>query len=139
MARSSIKTYKNTVWKEFSRYIKLRDADKDGFCTCCTCNKKLRFDDINCHAGHFVSGRGNNVLFDETIVHAQCSYCNKYLSGNYHNYTVFMMEKYKLNWEDIKEIQNRKLIDKKYTLIELKELKKIYADLAEEIRKSKCL
>ena len=44
------------------------------------------------HAGHFVSGRTNAVLFDERIVKPQCPRCNIFLGGSYAAYTLRILD-----------------------------------------------
>lgn len=105
------KTLKEKAWKIFGLYIKLRDANEYGFCTCCTCGKVLPFDSKKCHAGHFVPGRGNAVLFNDKIVHAQCSECN-FNSGEQARYMLFMKRSYGYSDNDIEVI----LKDKKAVL-----------------------
>lgn len=46
------------------------------------------------HAGHFVGGRTNSVLFDERVVRPQCPRCNIFLSGNYSAYTLRMLDEH---------------------------------------------
>lgn len=65
---------KANAWREFSRFIRTRDAiattgDTDTL-ICCTCGKLIPFKQAQ--AGHFIAGRTNALLFDEDIVHGQC-------------------------------------------------------------------
>lgn len=139
MSKSTLKTYiNNTVWPEFARFIKARDANNEGWIRCCTCNKSLRWNDSECNAGHLVSGRSNNVIFDEQIVHGQCAGCNNYKSGAVWEYTQFMRKKGH-SYEEIEEMQNRKNVIKKYTKEELKDLKKYYKAEADRLIKEKGL
>lgn len=139
MGRSTISSYKKTVWKSFARYIKVRDCSPFGNCLCCTCSKQLRWDDAQLHAGHFLAGRGNAVLFDEVIVHSQCSGCNKYGGGKPWEYEEFMRRKYGYSWDELEEIKLRRHQVKKYTMEELKELKKHYEVEFNRIKKEKGL
>ncbi len=76
----------------FSRYIRLRDADKTGICTCVTCGAKIHWKNIQ--NGHFIT-RGN-YKYRRSVVNcwSQCMPCNIYKSGNYIAYTLFMIWKY---------------------------------------------
>lgn len=98
------KLLKKKAWDLFALYVKLRDANTDGICTCCTCGKELEFDSGDCQAGHFVSGRGGSVLFNEKVVHAQCSICNLWKGGEQGKYLLFMKKKYGLFDGDIEEL-----------------------------------
>ncbi|MAN64042.1 MAG: recombinase [Parvibaculum sp.] len=66
----------------FSKYVRLKNADHKGYCTCITCGKKHIWDSGQIHAGHFVSRRFLVTRFDERNVYPQCAYCNNWLAGN---------------------------------------------------------
>jgi len=70
-----------THQKWLSKYIKLRDADMDGNCTCCTCGEVKRYDDRTMHAGHCFRADMEGVVSNEFNVHVQCAYCNTYGDG----------------------------------------------------------
>lgn len=139
MGKSTVKTYKHSVWKSFARYIKMRDANKNGYCVCCTCSKAMMWESPDCQAGHFVAGRSANILFDETVVHAQCSACNNYGGGKVWEYGQFMRKKYGMSIEDLDELQARKHIVKKYSMEELKDLKKHFDTEFNRIKEEKGL
>lgn len=80
--RSPKQKAKAAAWKAFSEYIRLRDP------FCVTCGGP------NQHAGHFIDGRHNAVLFSEMGVHSQCYHCNVGLKGNKVEYWLFMEKKY---------------------------------------------
>lgn len=130
---------KHGVWNEFSLYIRSRDADHNGIVTCCTCPKKMFWKGVECQAGHFVPGRTNSILFDERIVHGQCSACNQYLGGNLWEYGKFMVTKYGYTRETLEEFHSLKHRLRKFTMEELKELKKSYKEMRERICKEKGL
>lgn len=95
---------KTTAWKWFSKYIRLRDCMKttgtQTHCLCITCGSRQPFEKI--HAGHFIDGRGNAVLFDESLVYGQCNKCNTYLHGNHGKYMLKMIDTYGREWVDEK-------------------------------------
>jgi len=70
---------KDTAWRWFSLYIRLRDClattGSGEYCRCVTCDAIVPYEQLD--AGHSISGRTNGVLFDETIVYAQCRKCNQ--------------------------------------------------------------
>jgi len=70
----------------FSEYIRLKHADKNGYCTCITCGKKHIWNSGKIHAGHFVSRRFLVTRYDERNVYPQCAYCNNWLAGDAYNY-----------------------------------------------------
>ncbi len=70
------------LWKWFSLYIRLRDADNKGIITCITCGAKHFWKGTNqVNAGHFMSRKHNATKYDEMNVHGQCVACNKYGYG----------------------------------------------------------
>lgn len=76
----------------FSRYIRLRDADKNGICSCITCwDKKPRKE---MHNTHFISR--SNYKYRRSVVNcwAGCYKCNVILHWNYIAYTLVMVGKY---------------------------------------------
>lgn len=58
-----------------SRYVRRKAADKDGYCECYTCNRKLPVSQMQ--AGHYIP-RGNQLLrFDiDRNLRPQCPECN---------------------------------------------------------------
>lgn len=76
--RSPLKILKSKATHAFQRWIVLRDCDKYAlngmFAPCYTCGKVKHFFDLQ--GGHYKSGRGNAILFDERGCHAQCKQCN---------------------------------------------------------------
>ena len=108
---------KKKVWKEFSRYIRLRDTCKLGT-ECYTCGKWGSFKKM--HAGHFQPGRHNIFIFDERQVHAQCASCNTFKRGNWTAYYERMVKEYGQE-ETNQMIADRKKF-KKFTVPELEEM-----------------
>ena len=64
----------------FSKYIRLRKADDDGYVSCFTCGCTVHWKDA--HNGHFM-GRGHmNTRYDSTNCQVQCFDCNVAKQGN---------------------------------------------------------
>lgn len=99
----------NTCWKNFSRYIRLRDAIRTtGTMThakCITCGALHPIEDMD--AGHMIPGRTNGILFDETIVFAQCQDCNWEGGGEKQMFKEVMVKRHGEDWYDLK-VQARK-------------------------------
>jgi len=81
----------------FSLYIRLNNADKDGFVRCFTCNKKLHYKEI--HNGHFLTRMNLATRWEEKNCNPQCPHCNVNLKGNISKYenklgldVVFMLK-----------------------------------------------
>ena len=113
---------KNKAWVWFSRYIRIRDCLETTQFTdqgkCATCNLYFPFNELQ--AGHSVSGRGNAVLFDEEICHAQCKRCNIFRGGAYDDFSIFMIKKYGVDrWI---KLQSKKYQTKEYSTDDLNKL-----------------
>lgn len=83
---------KKRVWKQFSIFIRTREADSDGLVKCTTCDtidhwKKLQ-------AGHFIRGRLNANLFEERGCNVQCYSCNVGKQGEVVIYYKWMLARH---------------------------------------------
>lgn len=83
---------KKKAWAIFSKYIRLKYADKNGMEFCYTCPTRKEWKQIQ--AGHGLGGRHNAVLFMEEFVRPQCVGCNMYGGGKYAIFTQKLMEEY---------------------------------------------
>ncbi len=97
--RKGVRHWKRKAWDEFSRYVRLRDAIKTTqtkeWAVCCSCGKTYPAFGTGCgQAGHFVPGRGNAILFEETGCHAQCYNCNIRKKGAWPEYMEFMLREH---------------------------------------------
>lgn len=76
----------------FSVYIRMRDANSDGYVSCFTSGKIFWWKDSQC--GHFASRRFNATRWHEKNCHAQSAYDNMYLAGQQYLYGVRLDETY---------------------------------------------
>ena len=83
---------KKKLDKIFSIYISMRDADKDGICTCIACGQRHYWKLMD--AGHFVNRRYMSLRYSETNVNAQCRSCNRFDEGNPVGYIEGLKAKY---------------------------------------------
>lgn len=120
------KWYKEQAWKIFSKYIRRKYSDKDGYAECVTCGEKKHWKELQ--AGHFIDSRNNTVLFCEEIVFPQCVGCNLYKSGNKVEYTLFMLKR-GYTTEQIEEFVSMKHRTKKMGIADYQELIDKYTDL----------
>jgi len=104
----------------FSQYIRLSNADKNGYCTCVTCSKKFHWKEIQ--AGHFMSRKHYSIRWDERNVKPQCVACNVYRAGEQYKYSLYLGNN--LSQKLLKE--SREL--RKFTNIELEEMISDYSD-----------
>jgi hypothetical protein len=122
----TIPRLRDKVWNVFSRYIRLKDA-VDGWVLCVSCGKQIKAvsKERECEAGHYEHGKDKECYFDEDNVHPQCTRCNRFLSGNMRQYTLFMLEQY--GEEKVKRLLNSKKVIWKRS--ELEELYRKYSNL----------
>ncbi len=109
----------------FNKWIRLRDKDKG----CISCGKPLagKFD-----AGHFYStGSYPELRFHLMNVHGQCVYCNQHKRGNIHEYRKGLISR--RGEAVIKALDKLKGTPRKYTTIELIEMKKLYKELIKQL------
>lgn len=91
MAKTATQRAKDTAWKWFSLYIRLK------YPKCVTCGAPTT------QAGHY----WHNVLdFDEVNVHGQCTRCNHFLSGNLAVYSSYLIKRYGI--KEYKALEKRK-------------------------------
>lgn len=126
--KTSRQKAKDKAWKAFSRYIRARDCIRftgdieEGVCV--TCKVRRPFKELQ--AGHFISGRGNAVLFDEEVVFCQCYGCNMGRGGAYIEYFVFMEQEY--GREKIDEFRARKHQTVVYKEFDFDRIRREYED-----------
>lgn len=82
------------LWRVFSKYIRLRDADWRGYVRCISCSTVRMWDD-GIDAGHFYSvGSDKALKYNEVNCNGQCRSCNSFKSGNLLEYRRGMIAKY---------------------------------------------
>lgn len=131
---------KEQAWKAFSIYIRTRDCIRfsgspdTGICV--TCKRRYHFKQLQ--AGHFISGRGNAVLFDERLVYSQCIGCNGNppmgKGGNYVEYFVWMESEW--GREKIDEFRALKATTKIYKTYDFLELEQKFKEKTEALLQS---
>ena len=134
----SIKVDKEKCWRAFSRYVRLRDCLKTGspdWGLCCSSGVRVPYK--GGHAGHFIAGRHNAILFEETNCHLQSNYDNTYLQGNGAGYCKFMLKEY--GQEEIDRLMRLDKTTRKWKSGELKEMTKMFKDKTIALRSSKSL
>lgn len=130
MPRKKTKTIsqlKNLADARFSRFIRIRDSNKDGIVTCITCKSKIpRKKAHNCHW----IGRSNmRYRRDERNCNAWCASCNTYRAERHQQqYTLIMIDRYGRKRVDealssmykvhpVKKYQLEEIIEKYKTLV----------------------
>jgi hypothetical protein len=115
---ANLRSYiKNTADPVFSRYIRLKEADHNGYAKCVTCGVVLPITELD--AGHYVNREDWPTRFDERNVHCQCTTCNRFHAGRISRYAVYLKERYGDGILDELDAKSRKV--KTFTLSDLKE------------------
>jgi len=124
-ARERIKTksqHLKETQAEFNKFIRARDFDKP----CISCG---RHHTGQYHAGHYRTDKA--LRFNEVACFKQCMPCNTHLSGNQVNYRSALVD---LLGNDIVDWLDRDHPAPKWTIDELKWLKKYYRQRAKEAK-----
>lgn len=123
---------KKAAWKEFSRFIRLRDSLLTCYsltqCRCVTCDGV--YPTSRMQAGHFIPGRNNQVLFDEDQVHAQCARCNMN-GGMWVEYERAMVKLHGV--QEVERMKNEHGRVRKYTVSEMNELELSFREKANHL------
>ena len=126
---------KKTADRWFSKYIRLRDSDSNGFCRCVTCDKAKHWKEMD--AGHFQSRRYLATRYDEHNCAAQCQNCNQWNSGEQYRFGKEIDLRY--GEGTALEIENKARSLTKMTKQEVMELAREFKDMAEQLSKQKGL
>lgn len=143
MVKGKLPRLKKKLDKIFSEYVRLRDADQNGNCVCCTCGEigywasGLR----GMHAGHF-HGKKGKARYDEQQVHAQCYTCNMVWDragqkGRPREYTIFMSKRY--GQKTVDRILKEKFEVYKLRCSDIEEMINHYEDQIEKLKEEKGL
>jgi len=109
----------------FNRFIRLRDEALP--CISCQRHHAGQY-----HAGHYLAvGIHPELRFDELNVHKQCSVCNNHLSGNKIEYRKNLIIKMGI---EVVEYLEGKHEAKKYTIVEIVNLKLVYKLKIKELK-----
>ena len=87
--RPNLKTKLDRI---FSEFIRLRDANLQGFTVCISCGKIVPWKEADC--GHFVNRSHMATRYHEKNCNAQCRSCNRYDEGNNIGYARGLIKKY---------------------------------------------
>lgn len=121
--------------KAFSRYVRLRDSDDNGYGNCITCGVLKHFTEADC--GHFITRSCRSTRWDEKNAHLQCKRCNGFLSGLQFEHGLQIDEKYGADTA-LRLLQKSKKT-RKFSMQELRDMCKYFEELAGELVESKGL
>jgi len=134
------KSEKN-LWDIFSKFIRARDANWQGYCQCISCSTVKKWNQ-GIDAGHFIPvGSDSALKYNEMNVNAQCSYaCNRMKSGNLAEYRLRLISKYgKEAVEKLEQSHYFKTTKKKLNQLEINVAYLHYKAEFEKLKKEKCL
>lgn len=124
---------KKTCDEWFSKYIRLRDSNGNGYAKCVTCDKVNYWKE--CDAGHFQSRRYLSTRYDEKNCHAQCVGCNQWGAGEQYKHGLEIDALYGKG--TAKSLENKARSLQKMNKNEVMELAREFKQMAEEIAKQK--
>ena len=87
--RSSLKGKLDNI---FSKWRRLKEVDKDGFCVCITCGKRLYWKEIQ--TGHYITRNYMATRWLEENTAPQCVGCNIFGKGRPDVFAIRIQEKY---------------------------------------------
>lgn len=118
--------------RAFNTYIRARDAGKP--CICCGKPQKAH-DSISGHnvdAGHYRSvGSAPHLRFVENNCHAQLVACNRWGAGRAVDYRLGLIAR--IGLEAVEALESDQT-SRKYSIDDLKAIKKHYADLVKQLK-----
>ena len=117
----------------FSRYIRLRAVNLDGYCECYTCGRSYEWKKIQC--GHFMSRRHYSTRWDEENVSPQCMKCNMYSQGEQFLFSKYIDSKYGEGYSEVLMYKSRETV--KFSDFELEEMITDYKEKLKDLEKSK--
>ena len=119
----------------FSEYIRLKEANDNGFCKCVTCGSMWHWTAL--HNGHYVDRRHIATRYDERNCHPCCYHCNVTLRGNLSKYRQFIIDKYGV--KVLEELESAKRATEKYSVADYQEKIEYYRSEVRRIKKEKGL
>lgn len=129
---SKRKTLIKKLDKVFSLYIRNRDANKRGVCSCCTCKKKLPIKQIHC--GHFMSRRHYSTRWDPENTAAQCAGCNTFNQGEQFKFALYLDNKY--GDGKAEELLQKSRKTSKLSILDLQEKYDYFKNLLDNLEKN---
>lgn len=124
---------KNEAKQAIQLYVRLRDANDQGYCKCVSCGKLVMWN--RCDGGHYYPAEKSGTCFNELNIHAQCKMCNKRMQDPIINlrYTDTLIKRIGQNqFNDLKIKQNK---SEKFDTWMLKEIRDNYILKANEEHK----
>jgi len=113
----------------FSRYIRLKDRDENGYVVCYTCESKKLWKEMD--AGHFQSRKYLATRWHEDNVKPQCKRCNIFNSGEQYTFGKLLDVRTEEGKSD--ELYRLARTTVKYMRCDYEEMISYYVDKVEEL------
>ena len=113
----------------FSKYIRWKYADDNGYVECYTCNTSKHVKEMQC--GHFQSRRHYSTRWQENNVRPQCVKCNMFEQGN--QYKFGMRLRAEIGEELVEDIIRLSVKSVKMSLSDYQELHDYYKHKLKEL------
>ena len=121
--------------KIFSEYVRLRDADDNGYIRCYCCGSAVFWK--HAQNGHYINRRHMGVRFADANCHSCCVNCNVFACGNLEAYKKHLLYDYGETIFPILEMQKRLIT--KLSADEIKEMTRHYKRGVKRLKKEKGL
>ena len=123
---------RDDAWGWLSKYVRLKDADPDGFSTCYTCERKYFWKELDC--GHYNHGHNKPSYLEENNVRPQCFSCNQPKSGVLDVYSLKLIDE--IGREAVDELvrlsHEVKKLDRDYYQLKIDTYKQFYEALVSQ-------
>jgi len=117
----------------FSWFVRLKHANNDGFCVCCTCGARVHWKQID--LGHFMPRKETSTRWEEKNTGPQCVDCNRHKNGRRDEFAQYLDRVYGEGTADKMRIQAKKVL--KLFPVELVELRKFYLHEIADLKRAK--
>ncbi len=123
----------NNTDKWFSKFIRLRDADSNGFCTCITCGQIRHWKALDC--AHWIKRQHMATRYNDKNCAAQCKHCNAFEQGRSAEHEKYIIKTYGMDTRDLLKSGERNY--SKHSKFELQIMANEFKAKAEMIAKLK--
>ena len=117
--------------KEFSYYIRRKDADEGGSVQCVTCGGLFYWKEVDC--GHFIKRQHRATRWHEFNCAPQCRRDNHFMGGRQDDYSRYIIKTY--GQETFEKLMQLKYQTKKHSRTEIEEMIEKYQELNRELDK----
>jgi len=127
--KPTVSSLKKKAWTLFSKYLRMKYANGNGYCACYTCGEVKHYKELQ--AGHLLDGRNNAILFEWNCVRPQCYRCNCILNGNKEEYIPKFIRE--CGEEEFARLKRLKQTTVKFSIADLEEKIELFKAKIKEI------